>query len=253
MLRAEQLVWLSTFLHLTVCFRPQRIMGGEETTIDDFPFMVGYERWCWMECGATIVRDDYAMTAAQCVRGNEKGGEITLRVGTSYRESGGYVVTATDLVTHPGRRAHDIALIRSERVFPMGKKVKVVTLGKTYLVAYVPGTIVGWGKQSGYDDSPQQMRKTTMQMVAISECKYAADFDIEANPDIFYCARPAEEGNDACAGDSGGPFLVDGIQHGIVSRGQCTGTLDDRLVFTTIYHYLDWIDTIAGNLTVDGC
>ncbi|XP_049779744.1 trypsin-5-like [Schistocerca cancellata] len=239
-LRATVLVWLSSRLHVTVCFAPPRILGGEETSIEEFPYMAGLERWSVFECAATIIRKSWAMTAKHCIERTETDGEVTLRVGTSDRESGGYVIGVDKIVSHS---IADIAVLHVQLEFPMGQKVQVVTLGTGSLDVDTVGTVVGWGL-SGVHPSPKRMRKTTMVVVPLVKC-YPRGLEEQLNS--FYCMRSQHEGTGVCRGDSGGPFVVDNMQHGILCSGDCTGQIWERYTFTNPVSFRDWIASVIDS------
>ncbi|XP_049808957.1 trypsin-6-like [Schistocerca nitens] len=113
----------------------------------------------------------------------------------------------------------------------------VVTLGTESLDVDTVGTVVGWGL-SGVQPSPKRMGKTTMVVVPRVECFPRG---LEEQLNTFYCMRPQHEDTGACRGDSGGPFVVDRMQHGILWSGACTGQIRDRFTFTNPVSLRDWI------------
>lgn len=53
-------------------------------------------------------------------------------------------------------------------------------------------------------------------------------------------------GKDACTGDSGGPLIVDGVLHGIVSWGVGCADPDYPGIYAKISNARDWIKEVSG-------
>lgn len=113
------------------------ILGGEETTLGDFPHMaaLGYPSiedgtLSW-NCGGSLVAENFILTAAHCLTRQQptvvKLGQVNLAAATP--EDMGVDVPIAEIILHPdyvpSRNYHDIALLRlannvtmTENVYP---------------------------------------------------------------------------------------------------------------------------------------
>lgn len=65
------------------------------------------------------------------------------------------------------------------------------------------------------------------------------------------CAGFSTGFKDACAGDSGGPFICHGKLAGIVSAGIKCGEMNKPGIYTDVYYYKPWISSILNSTGVD--
>ncbi|XP_055323307.1 serine protease easter-like isoform X2 [Sitodiplosis mosellana] len=258
----------------------ERIVGGEETTITDFPWMalIQYEKTGERPrylCGGSLINKDYILTAAHCIASNKLmlsgWGPTTVRLGEhnlltdldceddSEIDCADPVidVAINQTIYHeryqsnlPGQH-HDIALIRLAQSITFTDWVKPVCLpfalhlrNRTYTNVHL--SVAGFGRTENGTLSDVKM-KVEINGFNWNRCndKYGRRL-IAAQ----LCAG-GEEGKDSCSGDSGGPLHADdktsrGIPYtylaGIVSRGpQRCGTPGYPAIYTKVDQYLDWI------------
>ena len=199
-------------------------------------------------CAATLVRNQWMMTAAHCVDGSAFAREINngnVRVCVGVRDFRQCPSSVRARVT--GRRIHpnwnssnffngfDVALLRLGRGFPNNTKVGLARSADDPS----PGQdarLRGWGITSEGVVSPilQQLLYGT---VGNGTCDRAWGLDV---PNRILCAN-ATRREGACNGDSGGPLHRDGRQVGIVSFGVagCPGSRPDG--YTRVSSVRNWV------------
>lgn len=117
----------------------------------------------------------------------------------------------------------------------------------------------GWGVTSFSGDKPSILQKVVLEWFTFDECMAtfntgSKDLDKGVDTASQFCAGSKKEKKDACQGDSGGPLQ---IYHdhwkcmytliGITSFGQACATPDVPGIYTYIYYYIDWIESIVWN------
>lgn len=220
------------------------IVDGYEAT-EDYSFMASLQTADGQHsCGASLIEQDWAVTAAHCVQGDT--GPMQVRVGSADRTTGGTVAGVDETIVHPefdiGNLGHgyDIALLRLDQPVPQ----EPIRVAEDAGPAGTPTRILGWGVTC--DDGkqcpelPVQLQELDAELVEAQRCD-------PINADRELCTDSPTEGAQACNGDSGGPKLkgVPGEWEliGATSRdgdedpacGTGTG------VYTDVTAYHDWI------------
>ncbi|XP_076260669.1 trypsin-1-like [Rhynchophorus ferrugineus] len=194
-----------------------RIIGGQRANIKDYPYHLSLLFRGNHICGAALVDKKWAITAAHCVHGFEKS-LLSIRAGTSQRNSGGEVYRIKYMYAHPRYASSivdfDIALL--ELAEPVTTElVRPIELPKegSQVPHGVLATITGWGKQGEDEDDLQVMRLPTLSREA---CMRSYGVLTQR----MFCAGYQDSGKmNSCQGDSGGPLVINGILYGIVSWG----------------------------------
>jgi secreted trypsin-like serine protease len=207
-------------------------------------------------CGASMITDRWAVTAAHCVDGGPVD-ELVARVGSNDRTSGGHVRQLARVIKHPNfnrnpgdRGAADIALIE------LSARVDVRPVRIASVAATTPGTrtrILGWGNicaglEPVCDENPVLLHQLDTQITAGGDC---ASID----PVTELCTGDPAGGSGACHGDSGGPQVIATSYGqleivGVTSRlghGETTCARGPS-IYTSVPSYARWItDTLARN------
>ncbi|WP_093940874.1 S1 family peptidase [Actinoalloteichus hoggarensis] len=224
-----------------------RIVGGVPASTADHPWMAALTTPNGdLYCGGALVAPDKVVTAAHClVLPSEQGVRVKSRTDVRV------VVGRTDLRTTEGVQAG----VRSIWVHPRyssfveGEDVAVITLDRRIdaptatLVGHgderlyspgTPATTMGWGRTSENGATSATLRSLDLPMIADADCARSYP---EYDPAAMVCAGYLEGGRDACAGDSGGPLIVEGRVVGLVSWGDGCAREGSPGVYTRLLEY----------------
>ncbi len=242
--------------------RNAKIIGGTETNIADWPWMValvnpGFNIFNNQFCGGTLISDRWVLTAAHCVI-DETTDSVQILTGKTKLSSGREreLISVSQIIIHPDYDQisfdSDLALLKlSETV----TAEPIQTLGH-YSLSDSPettATAIGWGNSSTqFDFFPDALREVDLPLISNDLCAENIA-DITEN---MLCAGFATGTKDTCVGDSGGPLMVfdrpsrTWIQVGVTSFGVgCTvGTVGGFGGYTRVKEFSDFIsDTICSN------
>ncbi|XP_054262971.1 venom serine protease-like isoform X1 [Macrosteles quadrilineatus] len=233
-----------------------RIVGGEETGINEFPFMAGLidaRRGAVIVCGATIISPRYVLTADHCLGGlqlNQTGvvvGEHNVSTGSETTAT--KLIRAQRFIPYPYYNSetnqYDLALIELASPITYSARVGPVCLPFVSRDWDLTGEFVkvlGWGTTEFGGPRSRVLRKVDLQIIDIQSCIDAYGSDID--PYTQLCTY--RENADACQFDSGGPLLYfnSNINRyeiaGLVAYGRgCASEFPG--VNTRIAPFLQWI------------
>lgn len=223
-----------------------RILGGAE---------VGQGQASWVMaitdssgkhfCGGALVSPTKVVTAAHCAV-SPVGGVV--RPASDFRVVGGRV----DLRTAQGevRQVERVWVPPTYRHYTEGDDIAVFTLRAPMPQRPVPlveaadtevyrpgalGRVYGWGTTSEGGPGSPTLRSVALPVVPDGACQQAYP---SFAPTSMFCAGYPEGGKDACAGDSGGPFVVNGRLAGVVSFGTGCGRPGMPGVYTRVAGFL---------------
>jgi secreted trypsin-like serine protease len=232
------------------------IVGGT-VAAKPYPWMVNLSYGpedVWHLCGASMITDRWAVTAAHCVEDIEVSDPLA-RVGSNDRTSGGQVRRLSRFVTHPeyemlpsGEANADIALIKLSA--PV--HVQPVELARTAPRPGTPSRLLGWG-YTCRDETPECSRNPVplhqldTRVLSTADCRPDS-----VNPDKELCVGDLTGASGGCQGDSGGPQLVPGhgdrwTLSGVTSRDGGISISCSLGIYTSVPAYLSWIKaTVSG-------
>ncbi|XP_030751258.1 trypsin-1-like [Sitophilus oryzae] len=227
-----------------------RIIGGDPADIKDYPYQVLLMIDGEAKCGGSILTESFILTAAHCVY-DVRASQLSIRAGSSYRSSGGQVVTVAALTYHDyfdsDTYDYDIAILKLSRPLTLGVGVAIVQLPATTddIIAGEEASATGWGlTDSNGTTLPEQLRVVVLPQITTQTCKNYYGSYIT---DTMFCAGYKTGGKDTCLGDSGGPIVVDGYVIGITSWGSENCAESGKPgVFTKVSFFRDYIDKIVA-------
>nr|CAD7195777.1 unnamed protein product [Timema douglasi] len=227
-----------------------KIIGGSVAAITNFPYQLSLQDWNAHICGAAIISESWAVTAAHCFLNLPVP---KVRSGTATRGVGGTVHNVANYIIHENFNQNnfdnDIALLQVDTPFQFSDSVQPISLpaqGEATPVG-TQAVVSGWGVTvNGGTEYSSDLLYITVNIYSDSDCndKYYADYGGLFVGD--FCAGHAEGGIDACQGDSGGPLAAGGKLVGIVSWGDQCALPDRPGVYTRVSYYRDWIKEKTG-------
>lgn len=219
-----------------------RIVGGNETTVEQIPWIVALRVLGSFRCGGSIISTTRVLTAAHCTVGYSAN-LMVIRAGSTYHGSGGYTREINRYVTHPYYNAitlnNDLSILHfTDPLNTNLLSISVIALPSTNNSAPIGSVsqVSGWGATcEGCGNSPT-LRYVMIPIISNVDCNLAYDGSITNG---MLCA--AYPDRDACQGDSGGPLVYDNVLEGIVSFGQGCARPNFPGVYTRVAYYRDWI------------
>jgi len=229
------------------------IVGGKEAARESLPWQLSVQTpGGWHFCGASIINEGWALTAAHCVNA---GDNIRVVAGAHSKRSGGKKYVVKTVIPHAqynsGNMHNDIALLEIDGSMDLSSSAiqPVCMPNRGYEWPADSQFIVsGWGTLSSGGRSPDTLQQVTVPIVDFDKC--ASQNWMSTSWKKVLCAGLEQGGKDSCQGDSGGPLVgqVDGkwTLAGVVSWGYGCAAAGKPGVYTHVSHYIDWMDSIIN-------
>jgi len=236
-----------------------RIVGGKPADIGRWPWLAAVGKYgASSVCTASILRENFLVTAASCFKDMEKPCEYNVRAGTTDWLNGpeGSVQDQEVLAIyrHPEydakTHANDIALIQLKTPLNTGEVYNVSAIcfpneGRDV----TPGTLLyvaGWGKQASGKASTTDTKARVVGVPLITyDENNCGEHPVETMLDGMLCAGYVRGGKGTCLGDEGAPLIYkrgeQWFQLGIASAGATCGGKGYPGVYTDIGQYNFWL------------
>ncbi|XP_077422327.1 transmembrane protease serine 4a isoform X1 [Vanacampus margaritifer] len=230
-----------------------RIVGGTDATIEDWPWQVSLQQAGQHTCGGSLVSTRWVVTAAHCFTGSNK--ELSRWKVVSGRTFMGTLggSSVDRIIRHgnydPARNDYDIALMRLTSPIRVGvSRMPVCLPPKAFGLSPSASMVVtGWGYLEENGAISSSLQKANIPLIERSKCASPTVYG-NAITNRMICAGFMEGRVDACQGDSGGPlvhftsskwYLI-----GVVSWG--VGCARERRpgVYSNVEEMLNWIRTV---------
>lgn len=215
-------------------------------------------------CGATMINEQYALTAAHCIYGQEstmlntvvvpqlEDEEQFLNAPQARVEAFYYPDTYTNSSGDLWR--DDIAILKLETPLSIGNLRPL--LNTQYNNVYPNSNefvALGHGYIEGNMLGGTQLLETDLNLISVAQCREEIGSAVTSKQLCFGGAEDEGYQNSTCSGDSGGPvYFYNGIEYiqvGITSFGPIVcGDVRYNVtsVFTDIYDYQGWIDDVLS-------
>ncbi|XP_046972543.1 phenoloxidase-activating enzyme-like [Vanessa cardui] len=256
-----------------------RIFGGNETAIDQYPWLTIVEyrgvkdNKIKLLCGGALISSKYVLTAGHCVAGQvlRVGTPVNVRLGEYDTgndgidcvevEGGGQdcneplvIIPIEKVIPHkdydpdsPLKR-HDIALLRLKDEAPYTDFIRPICLPASDIMQTSSPHmlfVAGWGAISDMKSYSNVKLHVELPYISTEDCQPSYEVRKVQLWNGQMCAGGVE-GKDSCKGDSGGPLMFDTGRIyqvvGIVSFGPSPcGRENVPGVYTKVYEYLPWI------------
>uniref|UniRef100_E2J797 Salivary serine protease n=1 Tax=Triatoma matogrossensis TaxID=162370 RepID=E2J797_9HEMI len=231
-----------------------RIVGGRHMRPHEYPFLAALSfspSPLIPRCGATIISNRHALTAAHCT--NAVGGDVSLFVIVGEHVIGNspksYAVEVERLIQHEyynnKNYSNDISLLYLETPLRLTEIVSVACMplpGLSVIGEYV--RVLGWGATKFKGLMTFYPQKVDLRVIDTQKCHDYWPFNVGTEPITQICTMT--KNRSPCQGDSGGPVVwldPDTNRYtivGIVSGGPaCDGS--SPTIHTSVISYLPWI------------
>ncbi|XP_046645982.1 brachyurin-like [Daphnia pulicaria] len=238
---------------------PARIINGAEATPNEFPWVVALFISGASFCTASLISDQWILTAAHCADGalyfDVYLGAHNLKVPEPTRLE----IRATEIYINPNWNLTtlngDVALIKLPAPVDIsGDLVRPICLQDptdTSLYVGAEAHIAGWGKPvDGPGGISPTLQKSTVTVISNAECQNSYGSLIIG--DYIICTSFTDTNSGTCNGDSGsalsvinanGQYTQIGVTSFISSPICASGDPDG---YARVSSYLPWISSITG-------
>uniref|UniRef100_UPI00398E5B70 transmembrane protease serine 4-like n=1 Tax=Pristiophorus japonicus TaxID=55135 RepID=UPI00398E5B70 len=227
-----------------------RIVGGSDATIDEWPWQVSLQYKSQHLCGGSVLNPNWIVTAAHCFP--EEYHQIEnwkVFAGSEFLYSGGSSYSVLKIVTHGHYNSkssdYDIALIKLRSPLPHTDYIRPICLPnynapiQSTLLAWV----TGWGYTKEYGQVSSVLQQANVSVILRDVCNQRQYYGGQITERML-CAGYPDGKVDACQGDSGGP-LVYRYRYwqliGIVSWGTGCARPKRPGVYSDVTMLLDWV------------
>lgn len=230
----------------------ERIVGGTDADIEDWPWQVSLLQGGKHVCGGALVTPQWVVTAAHCFGGKKDIGRWKVVSGQTFlgAQTGSSV---TNIITNgqydEASNDYDLAMMKLYSPLYVGDTCRPVCLPPKNLGLRGGAmlTVTGWGYLEENGEVSNRLQEASIPLIDRTTC---------SNPSVYYdhltermiCAGFLKGGVDACQGDSGGPLvhltMSKNYLVGVVSWGVGCARRGKPGVYTNVEEMMNWINTV---------
>lgn len=227
-----------------------KIVGGHPVSIKEYPYQAGLRLKGRHRCGAVIISATRLLTAAHCIDVDHLPSDYVALVGST-KLYGATAKTSVLLnyVRHPEYKGiiqlNDIAILKLKTQLTFGAGVRAIALppqGAPTADGSI-ATVTGWGRMHEHSELlSYNLHVVSVKIISNERCKKVHRNRLSGD---MLCAGITETGGgDSCIGDNGGPLVVNGVLHGLVSWGTGCGKPHNPRVYVRVSSFTNWIKSV---------
>ncbi|XP_063161542.1 enteropeptidase [Candoia aspera] len=231
-----------------------KIVGGSDAQEGAWPWMVLLYFNSMPTCGASLVNNEWLVSAAHCVYGrNLKTSQWKAVLGLHTNLNLSYPQTITQEIDqiiinpHYNKRTKDsdIALMHLQFRVNYTDYIQPICFPEKNK-QFLPGikcSIAGWGRTTHQGSVASVLQEAEVPLITLQKCKQLMpEYNITEN---MICAGYDEGGIDSCQGDSGGPLMCQENKNwflaGVTSFGYKCALPHRPGIYVDVLKFVDWI------------
>ncbi|XP_030384043.1 trypsin alpha [Scaptodrosophila lebanonensis] len=229
-----------------------RVVGGVAATANSAPYIVSMQYQGTHYCAASIINQNWLITAAHCLTNSAQVLQSTLVAGSIYvagtasttqKRTITYFI-ANDLYTG-GTAPYDIGLVYTPTSFVWSAAVAPISLPTAGAVPTGSANLYGWGSTSTTNTAqyPSVLQvAANIPIITLSACESALGQQGTSVHSTNLCTGPLTGGVSICSSDSGGPLVQNNVLIGIVSWGKLPcGQANSPSVYVQVSSFTTWV------------
>ncbi|XP_055849534.1 venom protease-like isoform X3 [Episyrphus balteatus] len=250
------------------------VVGGEDANPREFPHMAlmgcpgSKGKYMW-DCGGSLISPNYVLTAAHCTETSKckelivRLGDLNVEIDTDDADPKEYKVKR--FLHHPqynsSLKYNDIALVELEEDVRFTDYIRPACLPYQDFNNHSQLIVTGWGSKLPAQGNAAHLQKAAVEEFEHAECNaiftengtnYEDELIYGVQDRTQICAGSKQAMKDTCQGDSGGPLQTVHPNHpcmysiiGITSYGQGCGTIGYPGIYTRVFNYIQWIESVV--------
>ncbi|KAL1787837.1 enteropeptidase isoform X1 [Sigmodon hispidus] len=237
-----------------------KIIGGNDAQAGSWPWVVAlYYREGYIDqllCGASLVSNDWLVSAAHCVYGRNVDptrwtAVLGLHMQSNLTSPQVERRVIDQIVINPHydkrRKFNDLAMMHLEFKVNYTDYIQPICLPEENQI-FIPGrlcSIAGWGYTEIQGSTANVLKEADVPLVSNEKCQQQLpEYNITEN---MICAGYEEGGIDSCQGDSGGPLMCQEHDRwflvGVTSFGVKCALPNRPGVYVRVSRFIEWIQS----------